>query len=297
MARISVLLNRGGGTVAADPDIASSVAEAFKAAALDVDIELIDGGECAVRCRAIAKRGDALIVVGGGDGTISAAASALAGTETLLGILPLGTLNHFARDLDIPADLAEAAKLVAERPQRRVDVAEMNGRVFINNSAIGLYPLMIVDRDAQRERLGRSKRLAMLVASIRTLFRFKHQRLTLTVNDQQARVDTPLLFVGNNDYRVDIGAPGQRENLDDGQLYVLVMRKNSRRGLIAASVRALLNRARRDDMVQLEAVERLRVDSRRGNLAVSVDGEVVRASPPLDYRIRKQALRVIAPSR
>ena len=161
-----------------------------------------------MRCKAIAERGDPLLIVGGGDGTIGAAASALVGTETRLGILPLGTLNHFARDLGIPTDLAEAAQ--ADRrgqAERRVDVAEMNGRIFINNSAIGLYPLMVVDRDLQRKRLGRSKRLAMLVASLRTLARFNHQRLTLTVNDEKARVDTPLLFVGNNDYRIDIGAP------------------------------------------------------------------------------------------
>ena len=87
----------------------------------------------------------------------------------------------------------------------------MNGRIFINNSAIGLYPLMVIDRDQQRKRLGRSKRLAMLVASARTLARFSHQRLTLTVNDEKERVDTPLLFVGNNEYRIDLGAPGQRE--------------------------------------------------------------------------------------
>ena len=85
-------------------------------------------------------------MVGGGDGTISAAASALVGTETRLGILPLGTLNHFARDLGIPTKLEDAAKLIAERRDRKVDVAEMNGRIFINNSAIGLYPLLVVDR-------------------------------------------------------------------------------------------------------------------------------------------------------
>jgi diacylglycerol kinase family enzyme len=135
----------------------------------------------------------------------------------------------------------------------------------------------------------------MLVASLRTLARFNHQRLTLTVNDQKAQVDTPLLFVGNNDYRLDIAAAGQRESLDDGQLFVLVMRKKSRRGLIAASIRALFDRTRKDDMVTLDKVERLRVDSRRSSLAVSLDGEVVRSEPPLDYRIRKQALRVIAP--
>ena len=291
---ISVLLNRGGGTIAADPSIADKVAAALKAAGIDAEIELIDGGDCEVRAKAAAERGDKLVIVGGGDGSISAAASALVDSKTALGVLPLGTLNHFARDLGIPADLDEAAKLIAEGHERQVDVAEMNGRIFINNSAIGLYPLMVRDRDLQQKRLGRSKRLAMLVASVRTLARFNHQRLTLTVNDEKARVDTPLLFVGNNDYRLDIGAAGQRESLDDGQLSVFVMRKNTRRGLIAASIRALFNRAREDDMVSLENVQRLRVDSHRGQLSVSLDGEVVRETPPLDYRIRKAALRVIA---
>jgi YegS/Rv2252/BmrU family lipid kinase len=295
MAAITILLNRGGGTIAADPKIADKVADAIRAAGLDAEIELIGGGECAVRCRAIFERGDRLLVVGGGDGTISAAASALVGTETALGILPLGTLNHFARDLGIPTDLDEAARLIAKRSERRIDVAEMNDRIFINNSAIGLYPLMVVDRDAQQRRLGRSKRLAMIVASIRTLARFRHQRLTLTVNDEKARVDTPLLFVGNNDYRIDIGAPGRRESIDDGRLSVFVMRKKTRRSFIAATLRALFNRARPDDMVQVENVERLRVSSHRSSLAVSLDGEVVHAKPPLDYKIRKQALRVIAP--
>ncbi len=257
---------------------------------------MLSGGDCAVRCRAIAKRGDPLVIVGGGDGTISAAASALAGTNTRLGIMPLGTLNHFARDLGIPTEIEDAAKLIAKGKDRRVDVAEMNGRTFINNSAVGLYPLMVRDREMQQKKLGRSKRLAMMVASLRTLIRFKHQRLTLTVNEEKTgRIDTPLLFVGNNDYRLDIGAPGERESVDDGRLSVFVMRKKTRSGLIAASIRALFDRSRKDDMVTLDNVERLRVSSKRSLLPVSLDGEVVRAKPPLDYKIRKKALRVIAP--
>src|SRR5438309_1559981 len=140
MARVTVLINRGGGAAASDPRIGDKVAEALHKAGIDADIELISGRECEVRCRAIAELGDDLLIVGGGDGTISAAASALAGTETLLGILPLGTLNHFARDLGVPTDLDQAAKLIAGRNGRSVDIGEMNGRVFINNSAIGLYP-------------------------------------------------------------------------------------------------------------------------------------------------------------
>lgn len=297
MTRVTVLLNRGGGAVQTNPNVGEDVAEALRAAGLDPDVELLAGDDCAERCRAIAQRGDELLVVGGGDGTISSAASALAGTKTLLGIMPLGTLNHFARDLGIPDKLDEAAKLIASKTMREVDLGQMNDRTFINNSAIGLYPLMVLDRDLQRKRLGRSKRLAMIVASFRMLARFGQQRLTLTVNDEKARVETPLLFVGNNGYRLDLGAPGQRESLDDGGLSVYVMRKNTRRGFLAASIRALFNRERNDDMVRLEHVERLRVASHRPVLAVSLDGEVVGEAPPLDYRIRKKALRVIAPRR
>ena len=295
MARVLVLLNRSGGTAKADHNISEKIADALRAAGIDADLETIDGADCVKRCRAVAKRGDKLVIVGGGDGTISAAASVLVGTNTALGVLPLGTLNHFARDLGIPDKLEEAAQLIAKGGERRVDVAEMNGRVFINNSAIGLYPLMVRDRESQQQRLGRSKKLAMIVASARTLARFGHQRLTLTVNDEKAQVDTPLLFVGNNSYRLDLGAAGQRDAVDEGNLSVFVMRKKTRRGFIAASVRALFNRARKDDMVQLDNVQRLKVESHRSALAVSLDGEVVREKPPLEYRIRSKALRVIAP--
>jgi diacylglycerol kinase family enzyme len=295
MARIPVLLNCHAGAVRADRKIADKVAEALAKAGIDADVELLEAGKCEVRCRAIVERGDPLIVVGGGDGTVGTAASALIGTKTALGILPLGTLNHFARDLGLPTSLEGAAKVIATGKERQVDVAEMNDRLFINNSAIGLYPLMVVDRDLQRMRLGRSKPLAAVIASVRTLARFGHQRLVLTVNERDAQIDTPLLFVGNNEYRLDVGAPGRRERLDGGTLCVMVMRKKTRRGFVAASVRALLKRSRPDDMVTIDGVERLSVASRRKHLAVSLDGEVVRVAPPLDYCIRKQALRVIAP--
>ena len=295
MSRVTVLLNRGGGAVASDPDIADKVRDAFVSARLDAQLELISGDDCATRCRALAEQGEELVVVGGGDGTINAAASVFAGSKVLLGILPLGTLNHFARDLKIPTELGEAASLIASKKRRLVDVAEMNGRLFINNSAIGLYPLMVVDRDLQQKRLGRSKRLAMIVASVRTLARFGHQRLTLTVNKEKARVETPLLFVGNNDYRIDLGAPGHRDTIDAGRLCVLVMRKKTRSGFIGASIRALFGRSLPDDMVRLDEVEHLRVASHRSRLAVSLDGEIVHAEPPLDYKIRKRALSVIAP--
>lgn len=293
--RATALLNRGGGAVAADDDIKANVEAALHGAGIDASVEQVDGDDIEERCRAVAKRGDPLLIVGGGDGTISAAASALAGSDTRLGILPLGTLNHFARDLGIPTALDEAALTIAQGHERRVDIADMNGRTFINNSAVGLYPLMVIDRDAQRKRLGRSKRLAMIFASLRTLVRFHHQRLTLTVNDEQARVDTPMLFVGNNDYRLELPGAGERDALDDGRLCVLVMRSKGPAGFLAATARALIGRTRDNDMVRIDDVERLRVGSRRSLLAVSLDGEVCHIKPPLDYAIRKGALLVVAP--
>ena len=290
--KAQILINRGGGSVGDT----SAIRTALDGAGVEGDIRLLDGHEIPDAAKAAVTHGGELVVAGGGDGTISCVAGALAGTGAKLGILPLGTLNHFARDLGLPLDLAESAQVIANGTPRAVDIAEVNGRLFVNNSAIGLYPLMILDRDSQQRRLGRSKRLAMIVASFRTLVRFHHRRLTLTVNDERAgRIDTPLLFVGNNDYRVDIGAPGRRESLDDGELCVFVLRKKTARGLIGATIRALLDRSRDDDMVRIEGVERLRVASKRSHLAVSLDGETAIMDTPLDYRIRPKALQVLAP--
>ena len=292
---ILVCVSRSSGGMARGEKEAGEIQSALAAAGVTARVELLDGGGIVERAKDAVKNGSDLLVVGGGDGSVSAAAGILAGTKTRLGILPLGTLNHFARDLGIPLDLAEAAKLIGKGKPRPVDVAEVNGRVFVNNSAIGLYPLMVIDRDLQQKRLGRSKRLAMLVASARTLARFNHYRLTLTANDEKARIDTPLLFVGNNDYRIDLRAPGRRDSLEDGRLSVFVMRKKTRRGLIAATIRALLGRTRRNDMVRLEDVQRLQVASRRSHLIISVDGEVETMTGPLDYRVRQGALKVVAP--
>lgn len=294
--KIQALINRGSGSAIRGRAGADEIAGALANAGVNAEVRMLDGSDIVDHARKAVRSGDPLLIVGGGDGTISGAASVVAETETKLGILPLGTLNHFARDLGIPPDLDDAAALIATGEARGIDIANVNDRVFINNSAIGLYPLMVLDRELQQKRLGRSKRLAMLVASVRTLARFHHGRLALTVNDEESRIDTPLLFVGNNDYRIDIAAAGRRESLEDGELSVFVMRKKTRRGLIAASIRALFNRTRPDDMVRLEHVEWLQVASKRHHLAVSLDGEVAMLAPPLDYRVRKRALNVIAPA-
>ncbi len=289
---MNVLVNPGGGSAADDP--LAPVRDAL--AGQDASVELVEGPDLVDRVAQLIAKGATCIVAAGGDGTISAVAGALAGTDVALGILPLGTLNHLARDLGIPFDLEEAASILQSGERRLIDLAEVNDRLFVNNSAIGLYPLMVIDREAQQHRLGRSKRLAMIVAGVRTLVRFRHYRLSLRINGTETeQEETPLLFVGNNDYRLDIAAAGCRDRLDDGRLSVFVMRKKSRLGMFTAMIRALFNRARDDDMIRLDDVTTLEVQSRRTPLTISSDGETLQLATPLIYRIRPKALTVIAP--
>jgi diacylglycerol kinase family enzyme len=274
---------------------AEAVASALREAGIDAPIEAVEGHEIFDRAKAAIAQGAGLIIVGGGDGSVSSAAQAVAETDAKLGILPLGTLNHLARDLGIPLNLQDSAKLIGSGRPRSIDVAEVNGRTFVNNAAIGLYPLMVVDRETQQHRLGRSKRLAMLVASARTLARFHHQRLKLSADGGEARVDTPMLFVGNNEYRLAFPAAGQRDRLDGGQLCVMVMRKKGIPGFLAALARALLGIPHSDDMVRIDGVHELRVDSARSTITLALDGETLAMKPPLEFRIRRGALNVIAP--
>lgn len=285
----AVIFNRNRGDRA-------KIEAALEAAGVPASIKAAEGNEIEQCVRDAVEAGARLVIVGGGDGSMSAAAQVLAGSEATLAILPIGTLNHLARDLGLPFELEKAAEVIAKGRTRAIDVAEINGRVFINNAAIGLYPLMVLDREAQQERLGRSKRLAMLVASLRTMVRFHHQRLTLTSNDGEERVDTPLLFVGNNDYQLEMPGAGKRERLDDGKLCVLVLRKKGLPGFLSAVGRALLGMTRNHDMVRIDDIEKLRVGSPRSTITLALDGETTSMKPPLDFRIRRHALKVMVPA-
>lgn len=290
-----VILNRGGGS--AGDDVEERVRAALNKAGVEAEVVAVDGHDCVRRATTARDEGRPFVAAGGGDGTISSVAGVLAGSEVPLAVLPFGTLNHFARDLGIPTELDAAVGVLAGGARRQIDVAEVNGDVFINNSAVGLYPLMVLDREAQQKRLGRSKKLAMLVAGGRTLARFRHHRLRLTINEAEtASVNTPLLFVGNNDYDLVLPQAGKRQTLDDGRLCVMVLRSQSRAGLLAAILRLLVGRTRPDDLIRLDDVTRLRVASHRSHLAVATDGETEHRATPLDYRIRPKALSVIVPT-
>lgn len=236
-----------------------------------------------------------MLVAGGGDGTISAAAAALAGTGRPLGILPLGTLNHLARDAGIPTKLSAALAVIAGGHVRTIDVAEVNGRVFVNNSSVGLYPNMVRLREAERERAGRSKRLAMLSAGLHTLRSFREHRLWISAAGFEAPVRTPLLFVGNNRYVVNLFALGTRERLDEGKLCLYAVRGRSRARFLWAGLRGIFGKLDQQRDFITAYPEEVEISSDRAALIVSIDGEAVPMKTPLRYRIRPGALKLIVP--
>lgn len=236
------------------------------------------------------------IVAGGGDGTVNAVAGKLAGTEIALGVLPMGTLNHFAKDNGIPLDIEAAVRNLFTGTVTKVDVGEVNGRVFVNNSGIGFYPHFVREREAQ-ERLGHIKRVAFVLAVKATLRRYLRLRMKVHLDREQAieRL-TPFLFVGNNRYQTSGAQVGTRSRLDAGRLWVCTAPPGPRRNILGVALRTLLGRETDQDLNIFET-EELHVEPATPRINVSTDGEVSVMETPLHFRIRPQALCLVVPER
>ena len=289
---IPVLVNAGGGTAAAKGDgLRDALEKAFAEVGLAVDLQLLEGEQMQAAVEKAA--GAPLVVVGGGDGTLGSAAGALAEAGSALGILPLGTRNHLARELGIPLDIPGGAKLIAEGPRRRIDLARVNGEVFVNNASIGLYPDMVEERDE----LALPKKLAAMPAAFAALKRMRHRRLHLQMPGEDRQIVTPMLFVGNNRYVLDAGKLGQREALDDGVLSVYAVASRRRLALLGFAVRALLGRADPErDFAAIGDVPQLCVRGPGDDVHIALDGEVRALAAPLEFSIAPKALSVIAPA-
>jgi diacylglycerol kinase family enzyme len=294
--RLPVLINgRGGAASKLGDKLEGLVEEAMAKAGAQADIHILDAQDLSDAIDRAAVDSPR-IVIAGGDGTISAAAQIIAGSQIEMGILPLGTLNHFARDLGIPDDLAEAARLAVNGVARLVDIAQVNEKSFINNASVGLYPFMVQSRDDIRQRRGLPKWLATVPASLAALSRLKHHRLRIGLGGGERTVVTPLLFVGINVYSLERGALGSRESLSGGQMSVYAVARSGRLAFLWFGVRALAgmtNRAK--DFAALGGAEQLIVKSAGHSIEVGIDGEIERLNFPLEFRILPKALRVVAP--
>jgi YegS/Rv2252/BmrU family lipid kinase len=293
---VTVIVNGGAGH-GHDDKAADDLRTKLKDAGLDAELVLArDGEEMIATARRALEQGAQLVVAGGGDGTINAVASVMLGTGVPFGVLPLGTLNHFAKDLGIPLDLDEAVKNLATGQPRQVDVGEVNGRIFLNNSSLGLYPDIVRDREKQQRRLGRGKWPAAVWASLAALRRYPFLSMRLTVDGETLARRTPFVFIGNNRYTMQGLSIGERDHLDDGLLSLYVAQHPTRLGLLRFAFDALrgkLGSERDFDVLESDSFE---IDTHHKRLHVATDGEVTQMETPLRYRVRPGALTVLAPA-
>ena len=291
---IIVIVNPAAGGAGDGPD--TELHKHFRNARLPIRlVTCLSGADAAAAAKAAVKERAEVVVAVGGDGTVSAVASALIGTETPLGVLPRGTLNHFAKDAGIPMDLARAVRNIAEGRSKAVDVGDVNGRHFVNNASLGIYPDIVVERELLR-RQGYRKWSAFGVATARIIRNYRGLMMTITTQATTSTTRTPFLLVGNNEYQQEGIHLGERKALDRGQLFAYFAPRMRGWELPKLFANAVLDRASEGRALESLAACELLAESHEGHrLRVAVDGEVLAMAGPLRLRIHPGALRVIVP--
>ncbi len=265
----------------------------------NADVEIIetqDGSSLPRLSKLAIEEGYDTIVAVGGDGTINAVASAAVGRPDIkFGVIPRGTLNHFAGALGIPPELEKAVETIVAGHAKSIDVGQVNGQIFVNNSSLGLYPSIVNMREGLQKK-GASKWPAALWSSLKIFFRFHRLSLDLVSTNGVMRTQTtPMLFVGNNTYDTAISKLGTRTSLEGGQIWIMMPKSSSRMGLLSSFLKIILGRETAGDAVILETTG-LTVTSKRAMEKVAIDGEVIRLHSPLNYKILPKSLRVIVPA-
>lgn len=243
---------------------------------------------------AAVQQGARRVLVAGGDGSIACAATVLAKSNAELAVAPAGTLNHFARDHGIPLDGPAALHLASTGTAVPVDVGYVNGQLFLNTSSVGAYVRFVKRRESLEKRLG--YRLASALASLRTFASSRPIRLELDVEGRRHFYSTTLAFIGVGERELRIPTLGGQAKNGRSGLHVIIPRAGSqgRLLLIAASsalrgVQATVGALELDSFV----VDRCSVELRHPQGDISLDGEIVSAATPLEYRIEREALRVV----
>lgn len=236
-----------------------------------------------------------VVIAGGGDGTINAVASELAGTGKRLGVLPLGTFNYFAREMGVPVELEAAFRTCFEGDTRSVTAGEVNGRMFLNNASIGLYPVLLAVREQTYRQWGRTRILAYW-AVLRALLRLHlNMKLTITWDGNRRSIRTPLLFVARNAAQLEeFRVPGVRCITEDG-LSVYALRSMGRLGLLRVAWHVLTGKLQPQYDFDMVCTSAIRVESRRMLRTVAFDGERVKMLSPIEFRVRQAAFRILVP--
>ena len=296
--KTAIILNRSAGSLVGQPieETVAAIRNAFERQGAEVALSAVEPADCTGAIRKAIESDAELVIVGGGDGTIHTAVNMILPTGKILGILPLGTMNLLARDLKTPLDLEEAFEALATGEVRSIDVAEVNGKVYLNSSVLGFYPQVVQEREEKRKRHRLLKWPAMALALVRTIRRLPLLDVRIDWGEGPRRVRTPVLVVSNNPYDGEAGSMLLRRNtLDSGKLGVYVARQRDTWGLLRLMGRTVLGTWQHDEELETLTAAQLTVHSRRHRLKMVNDGEILQMEPPLNYRIRHKALKILAP--
>jgi diacylglycerol kinase family enzyme len=247
------------------------------------------------RVRAAVAAGARRVLIAGGDGSICSAASALVGSDVELAILPTGTLNHLAKDLALPLDIEDAARLARSGRTAPVDAAMVNDRIFLNTSSVGAYVRFVRARERLERLLG--YHTASFFAAARLFIHLPVFRVTVRTNDVSRDYLTPLVFVGVGERELRLPALGARVPGGRPGLHVMVVRRRSGGRALALGLAAAARGVKA--VAATPAMDAFFVDSVRiepRTHVVAVDGELVRVANVLEYRHLVGALRVVVPS-
>jgi diacylglycerol kinase family enzyme len=246
--------------------------------------------------QAKARRG--VVVAAGGDGTINAVANAVLGSGCPLGVIPQGTFNYFGRDNAISQDTGLAARVLLRGRVSPVQAGKVNGRLFLVNASVGLYPKLLEDREEWKQQFGRSRFVAF-VSGIATLLRARGQLdLRIESTGQAASLRTPTLFVGNNRLQlVQAGIDAEHADaVGQGQLAAVAVRPIGTLALFGLLLRGVLGRLGDAENIRSFSFRRLTVTPRRmKRIKVATDGEIVWMRTPLVFEVAPEPLLLLVP--
>jgi diacylglycerol kinase family enzyme len=236
------------------------------------------------------------VFVGGGDGTISTAAAIFSGRRTVLGILPLGTMNFFARALGIPLRLDEAVKALLTGEKQQIDSGEVNGRIFVHHVTLGLHPRIIAGRKKQHYRSRLGKKLAWLKVWWKLVRRAPRMHLSLAVDGERIKLKTASLIIANNPFIEKLGGLPHSEVPDRGKLALYAARTRDWKELLAMSAQASLGKWKSNTRLDFLEGALITIAAERRKFRVSIDGELDYLQTPLRAKIVPNALCVLCPA-
>ena len=295
---VFVVMNADSGRGKDDGPTPDDVRAAFADRGAEIGMATLHSGDDLTQIVGdAASAGWKVVVAAGGDGTICGVTEALIGTDTVLGVLPLGTFNFFARSLSIPEELEAAVDVILTGTPEPASLGEVNGRVFINNASLGAYPAILEERESVYRFWGRSRLAAYwsVLKSMLTLYRPLTMRIV--IDGEPYRAKSPMVFVGVRAYQLDRFEIEGADDIRDGRFAILLAPDSGRFALIWTALRVAMRGLREGRDFELLTGREVVVETRQDNRRVARDGEHERMAQPYRFRFLEDAVRVMAPGR